>query len=206
MCAPLDLSHPMTGPCLVQNSPADRVPSHGTWLFATGHALDLVPVDDRGRTAPFRLRSLLRPEAPQAFPGFGAPVLAPIGGHVVRAHDAEPDHPAHRGLPSVGYALTQGRRVSDGWAALAGNHIVLRVGGPGLFLALCHLQKGSVQVTVGDVVGTGGLLARCGNSGNSTEPHLHLQVMDGPDPTAAAAIPFTVHGTLPLSGQIVAWD
>ena len=43
------LAYPFSGRWLVQNSPADRVPSHGTDLFGTSHAIDFVPLDASGR-------------------------------------------------------------------------------------------------------------------------------------------------------------
>lgn len=122
---------------------------------------------------------------------------------MVSAHDSVPDHHAHRGLPSLSYALTQRRRLADGWAGLAGNHVIIRVSERGTFVALCHLQRGSVQVSVGEIVRTGQPVGACGNSGNSTEPHLHLQAQDAPDPAAAAAVPFTLQGSVPRNGQIV---
>src|SRR5699024_6486185 len=94
---PIDLAFPFTGRWLTQNSPADRAPSHGTDLFATAKAIDFVPVDERGRTAPMRVGSWLSPEPPDRFPGFGRPIYAPAGGVVVATHDSEPDHDAHRG-------------------------------------------------------------------------------------------------------------
>jgi hypothetical protein len=186
----------------VQNSPANRVPSHGTALFATAHAVDFVPVDDRGRTAPVAVSTWFRPEPPERFPGWGRVVTAPAAGTVVAVHDGEPDHDARRGLPSVGYALTQRRRVADGWAALGGNHVVVRVG-EGAFVALCHLRRGSISVAVGHRVGVGEELGRCGNSGNSTEPHLHVQAMDHPDAGVAAALPVRFDGGLPRNGDVV---
>lgn len=42
------LHYPFTGLWLVQNSPADRVPSHGTTLFASSYAIDFVQVDEQG--------------------------------------------------------------------------------------------------------------------------------------------------------------
>src|SRR5690606_37802388 len=108
---PLDLTYPFRGRWQVRNSPANRVPSHGTDLFATTYAIDFVPVDESGRSAFFGFNSLLRPEPAETFVGFGRPVLAPIAGTVVVVQDDEPDHEAFRGLPSVRYALTQGKRA-----------------------------------------------------------------------------------------------
>src|SRR5690625_6764858 len=67
--APVHLSYPLTGRLLVRNSPADRVPSHGTDLAATSHSIDLVPVDEQGRSSRYTAASFLRPEPPQLFIG-----------------------------------------------------------------------------------------------------------------------------------------
>jgi hypothetical protein len=201
MADPIDVRFPFTGRWVARNSPADRVPSHGTELFASSRAIDFVPVDEAGRTAPFTMRSLVRPEAPERFPGFGRPVLAPAEGVVIAVHDGEPDHAAYRGLPSVRYALTQRERLRDGWRALAGNHVLLEH--RGVVIALCHLQRGSVAVRPSDRVRTGESLGRCGNSGNSTEPHVHVQAMDRADVTHAQPVPLTFTGTLPHNGDVV---
>ncbi|OYO15639.1 peptidase [Enemella evansiae] len=202
MSTALDLAHPFEGRWLVQNSPANRVPSHGTTRFATAYAIDFVPVDEHGRTARFGLSSLLRPESPDHFPGFGRPILAPIAGTVVATHGSEPDHPAHRGLPSVGYALSQGRRAAAGWLALAGNHVFIQTD-RGPVIALCHLQRDSISVAVGDLVTAGEPAARCGNSGNSTEPHLHLQAISTAEVARAQAVSITIGGGLPRNGEFV---
>lgn len=200
--AALMLAYPGTGLWSVRNSPADRVPSHGTTLFATAHAIDLVPVGADGRTAPFGLRALLRPEPADAFPGFGRTVLAPITGVVVSVHGSSPDHPAHRGLPSLGYALMQGRRAAGGWGALAGNHVILRTPG-GEFVALCHLRHGSLRVRSGERVQVGQELGECGNSGNSMEPHVHLQAMTSADASSAEPIPVVLPSGLPRNGSVI---
>lgn len=102
MSSGIDVAFPFTGRWLVQNSPANRVPSHGTTLFGSSYAIDFVPVDDAGHTARFTLESLVRPEPPERFPGFGRPVLAPIDGIVLATYDSESDHSASRGFPSIG--------------------------------------------------------------------------------------------------------
>lgn len=198
----LDLVYPFTGRWLVQNSPANRVPSHGTEAYATAYAIDFVPVDEHGRTAPFTWESLVRQEPAARFPGFGRPLTAPATGVVVGVHDGEPDHGAVRGFPSIGYALTQRSRAAHGWAALAGNHVVIETDAH-QFVALCHLQRGSLKAVVGQRVAVGDELGACGNSGNSTEPHLHLQAMSSPDPSTATAVPITFRGSLPRNKEIV---
>ncbi|CAI9411857.1 M23 family metallopeptidase [Nocardioides sp. T2.26MG-1] len=199
---PVDLAYPFTGRWLTQNSPANRVPSHGTTLFATSFAIDFVAVDAAGRTAPITARSLLRSEAAERFPGFGQPILAPVRGVVVALYDGAPDHDAFRGLPSVGYALTQRRRVAAGWAALAGNHVMIRTDS-GPVVAVCHLRQASIEVQLGQRVRAGEPLARCGNSGNSTEPHVHVQAIDRVGVDGAVAVPITLGGHLPRNGEVV---
>lgn len=200
--APVDLAYPLQGRWLVQNSPADRVPSHGTARFAASYAIDFVPVDESGRSAPIRLWTWLRPEPPERFPGFGRSVLAPVAGEVVGVFDDVPDHAAFRGLPSVGYALSQGRRAAAGWEALAGNHVLIQTVA-GAVVALCHLQQGSVGVARGDQVEVGYVLGRCGNSGNSTEPHVHVQAIDRVEVESATALPITFGGRLPRNGEVI---
>ena len=199
--ASIDLEYPFAGRWLTQNSPANRVPSHGTTMFGTSYAIDFVPVNDTGRTAPITLGSLVRPEPPERFPGFGRPLLAPIGGVVVAAHDAEADHAAYRGVPSIGYALTQRRRAEAGWVALAGNHVL--IDSDGVVVAVGHLQQGSVKVRPGQRVRVGDELGRCGNSGNSTEPHVHVQAIDSRDTQRANAVRLIFRGSLPRNGEIV---
>src|SRR5918995_76764 len=58
-----------------------------------------------------------------------------------------------------------------------------------VYAALAHLRRGSPRVRPGDWVAAGQQLAACGNSGNSTEPHLHFQLMDHPSVLLAAGLP-----------------
>ena len=60
-----------------------------------------------------------------------------------------------------------------------GNHVIVDIGG-GRYAFYAYLKPGSVEVKEGDHVGSGQVLARLGNSGNTTFPHLHFHVMDAP--------------------------
>jgi len=188
---PVILALPLRGSSRVQNSPVNRVPSHGTNAFGSSYAIDLVPVDEHGRSAPRTWRGLVAHEPPEIFVGFGRPILAPVTGTVALVHDREPDHEARRSqLALVPYMLGQRRRARLGAPGLAGNHMVIAIGSDGPFVLLAHLQQGSVQVQPGQPVSVGVPVARCGNSGNSTEPHLHLQVSDSTEWTSAQGLPF----------------
>jgi murein DD-endopeptidase MepM/ murein hydrolase activator NlpD len=191
MVAQTELSLPFTGKWMAQNSPARRVPSHGIDLFGERYAIDFVAVDAHGRTAGIRdWRTAFATEPAERFYAFGRPILAPTDGTVVAVHDGEVDHEGRRSqLALIAYALTQGSRLREGVNALAGNHVIIRVGQ--VFIAIAHLRAGSFRVAVGDDVTTGQPLAECGNSGNSTEPHVHLQVMDSVDLPVARGLPMT---------------
>jgi murein DD-endopeptidase MepM/ murein hydrolase activator NlpD len=122
---------------------------------------------------------------------------------VVALHDGEPDHEAFRGIPSIRYALTQQRRAANGWTGLGGNHVIIGLES-GEFVALCHLQHGSIRVSVGQSVAVGDEMGQCGNSGNSTEPHVHVQAMDAIDLQDARAIPISFQGKgLPRNREVV---
>jgi hypothetical protein len=171
--------------------PARRVPSHGTHFLGQTFAIDFVKVDWRRRTATVRdWRTLLAVEPLDRFLGFGEPILAPADARVVTVHDGEEDHAARRSpLTLIPYALTQGARLRRGLSVVTGNHLTLALGEDGPFVALGHLRRGSVQIRPGDRVEIGQPIAACGNSGNSTQPHVHVQVMDSPDLLACRGLP-----------------
>jgi hypothetical protein len=185
------LALPFEGRWRVENSPARRVPSHGTHLLGTTYAIDFVAVDERGRSGVRRdWRTLVATEPVERFVGFGRPVLAPAGGTVAHVHDGEADHEARRSqLALVGYALGQASRLRQGLASMAGNHVILALRPEGPYVVLAHLRAGSVRVRAGEEVSAGQPVGECGNSGNSTEPHVHVQVMDALDASVAHGVP-----------------
>lgn len=86
-------------------------------------------------------------------------VVAPIAGTIVGAYDDEPDI-----LPDA-----------ENNQSMLGNYIFLRLEETHTYLVLAHLKQGSVQVQVGQYVEEGTPIAQVGNSGSSSEPHLHIQ-------------------------------
>ncbi|GCB47905.1 M23 family metallopeptidase [Streptomyces sp. NL15-2K] len=191
---PIEVAPPVTGRWSAQNSPADRTPSHGTHAYGQTYAIDVVAEPEPGTRPGFHwLWPLARRNS--AFPAFGAPLLAVADGTVVRATDRQRDHLSRTSLLALLYLMILEASVRDlsGVKRIVGNHVVLDLGN-GTYALYAHLQRGSLTVREGDRVTAGQPLARCGNSGNSTEPHLHFQLMDGPDPDTARGIPFTWRG------------
>lgn len=182
---------PFEGWWLSEVSPTRRVPSHGTDLFGTTYAFDFLAVDDDGRTAPARsLRTVFATEPPELFYAFGRPLYSPVAGTVVSVHDGEPDHEARRSmLTLIPYGISQARRIRRGLTAILGNHVIIQVAESSYCVGLVHLQRGSVQASPGDRVWAGDQIGRCGNSGNSTQPHLHIQAMDSSDLYAVKGVP-----------------
>lgn len=73
--------------------------------------------------------------------------------------------------------------------SIGGNMIVVDIGG-GNFAFYAHMRKGSLRVKVGDTVRAGDVIGLLGNTGNTTAPHLHFHVMDGPSPLDANGLPY----------------
>jgi len=194
----VEVAPPVTGRWLALNSPADRVPSHGTRAYGQEYAIDVLVDSDR-RPA-FGWWPLARRNAD--FPTFGRPLLAVADGVVVHASDHRRDHLSRNSYPALAYLFAEGAvRGLGGAGPVVGNHVVLDLGG-GVYALYAHLQRGSLRVREGDRVRTGQELALCGDSGNSSEPHLHFHLMDRADPNLAQGVPFTWRGVgVPAGGE-----
>ncbi|MEU1467303.1 peptidoglycan DD-metalloendopeptidase family protein [Streptomyces sp. NPDC005761] len=138
------------------------------------------------------------------FPAFGAPLLAVADGTVVHASHGRRDHLSRNSVPALIYLMLIEASVRDvlGPGSIVGNHLVLDLG-DGTYAMYAHLRRGSLRVRAGERVRAGQILAECGNSGNSTEPHVHFQLMDDPDLDVAVGIPFTWRGIgVPANGEV----
>ncbi|MBT8263395.1 MAG: peptidoglycan DD-metalloendopeptidase family protein, partial [Bacteroidia bacterium] len=61
-----------------------------------------------------------------------------------------------------------------------GNAVILKTSNDE-YIFYAHFEIGTIKVEKGQIVKKGQYLGNCGNSGNSSEPHLHLHIQDGPD-------------------------
>jgi hypothetical protein len=119
---------------------------------------------------------------PDDFYGFGEPVLAPAPGKIVMAVDHQKDF-----APTVLYSPYQRGKPEDPYEIL-GNYVIIRHRA-NEFSLLAHLQQGSVIVKPNQEVQRGQVIAKCGNSGDSSYPHIHFQVMNGADHFRSAGLP-----------------
>jgi hypothetical protein len=185
---------PVSGSWFAVNSPADRVPSHGLLAYGQSHAVDLVHVPATGRDAgrrPGERRGRSWHPRPESFSGFGRPVLAVADGEVVRVREWQPDARAWLGKAGIGCFMVIGAvRELGGAGAVLGNHVVIRIA-PRRYAVVAHLRRRSVRVRPGDRVRAGQTIAECGNTGNTTEPHVHVQLSDSSHPAFAAGVPMT---------------
>ncbi|RCS71146.1 M23 family peptidase [Brachybacterium alimentarium] len=166
---------PVRGRWMGINSPASAVPSHGVRAYGQAYAIDLVhdPLD------------VPRPEfggpamrAAEEYPAFGRPVHAMLDGTVVRVSDRHRDHRARSNRWGVAWMMLESViREIGGPGFVVGNHVTIR-GDDGVCAMVAHLQRGSVLVQVGERVRAGEQIGSCGNTGNSSEPHVHAQLMD----------------------------
>jgi hypothetical protein len=83
---------------------------------------------------------------------------------------------------------TQQTKLAGGQAAILGESAIIDLGNK-VFAVYAHLKPNSLRVKRGDRVAAGQPIAALGNSGNSTEPHLHFQLCDKPSGMSCAGIP-----------------
>jgi murein DD-endopeptidase len=210
-------------PIATTTPPVISSPLRGSdWYAANGpgnlspHRRALIPIDGKARIAQrFAIDWVqLRPNGEtftgdpkdnQNYRAYGTEVLAVADATVVTTKDGIPQN-----VPGI-----ESRAVPITLETIGGNHIILDLG-HGFFAFYAHLQPGSLRVKVGDRVHRGQVLALLGNSGNSTEPHLHFHVANANSPLGAEGVPYLLdsfeelkpspgqrHNQLPLQNELV---
>lgn len=173
-------------------------PHRSTPLSANGQlyaaqlfAIDWKQVDDQGA---FYTGDKTKNES---YVDYGSEVIAVADGTVVSALDGmEANAPGV--LPAQDPVLGPKLTANN----VDGNHIVMDLGN-GIYAFYAHLIKGSLEVTVGDTVRKGQVLARLGNTGNANASHQHFHLMDGPSVLGSSGLPYVID-TFEYQGQISA--
>ncbi len=122
---------------------------------AQRHAFDIVMTDSTGKT--FRTDGKLNED----YYAFGQKLIAPCDAKVMAVVESVIDNVPGEMNPEQ----------------LTGNSVVLQTA-TGEYLLLAHFKLNSIKVKPGEAVKKGQLLGQCGNSGNSSEPHLHFHIQN----------------------------
>jgi|HubBroStandDraft_6_1064221.scaffolds.fasta_scaffold168267_2 murein DD-endopeptidase len=168
------------------------------WLAAngpsntSGHRRALIPIDGHAAIAQrFAIDWVRLRDDGKTFQGdekdnknylaYGTEALAVADGVVTETKDGIPEN-----IPGE-----NSRAVPITLETVGGNHVILDIGG-GHYAFYAHLQPGSLRVKLGDKVRRGQVVGLVGNSGNSTEPHLHFHVENASSPLGAEGLPYAL--------------
>jgi murein DD-endopeptidase len=168
------------------------------WLAAngpsntSGHRRALIPIDGHAAIAQrFAIDWVRLRDDGKTFQGdekdnknylaYGTEALAVADGVVTETKDGIPENVPGENSRAVPITLE----------TVGGNHVILDIGG-GHFAFYAHLQPGSLKVKLGDKVRRGQVVGLVGNSGNSTEPHLHFHVENASSPLGAEGLPYAL--------------
>jgi len=179
---------------LATNGCCDRITPHrgavlavnGAYRVPERFAIDWIQLDANNRAYEGAKEKLA------SWHYYGAPIYSVADGIVVTLYDGVAEQvpgPHPTGLTT---------------AAIGGNMLVVDIGG-GAYAFYAHLQRGSLKAKLGDRVKAGQVIGLLGNTGNSTAPHLHFHLMDGPSPLNANGIPY-VFRKFTSTGVVVIGD
>lgn len=195
---PVAIDSPIRAAFIAPNTPGSGVPSHGTDKYGETYAIDFVIVDGESPSRkPYR-SSFLRYAASGLdlgdFYGFGESVRSPVDGKVVRVVDGIGERNPVSILGDLANTVRVTRDFESGLAdytVITGNCVFIEYG-RGAYCLLAHLRNGSIRVEENQRIAAGELIAELGHSGNSTMPHLHMQLMDSMDFRIAKGLPFVL--------------
>jgi len=168
----VDYILPFEGKWTVFNGGVGKGISHSWDILPQRYAYDFIIMDDDGKSFSGDNKQL------QSYHCYGKDLLAPADGIVVKISNKHRDS-----------RVTGAKVYCDTWD-IRGNFIVIKHA-ENEFSFFAHLIPGSVTVRKGDKVKQGQVIAKCGNSGNTSEPHLHFQLQTGRSFFASAGLPIS---------------
>jgi murein DD-endopeptidase MepM/ murein hydrolase activator NlpD len=149
---------PFTGEWYVYWGGDTREQNYHVDYGAQQGAFDLVKMDAKGKT--FKTDG----KKNEDYYAFSQPITAPSAGVIIKLQDGLPDN-------------TPGQMDKS---SPLGNHVMIKTNA-GEYLLLAHLKQHSIKVKSGATIKAGQTLGLCGNSGNTSEPHLHFHGQNGPE-------------------------
>ena len=179
MSKPILMQFPLKGEWYSPNTPGSKIPSHGTNRYGTRYAYDFIQVDwTRKGWRAYRvsmMQYLIKGAALEDYYCWGERVYAPCDGMVVVAEDGYAENKKTNLLTDVFKDYKNANYFDpykDNIQCIAGNYMIIQYA-KNVYAALCHLQKDSVQVTVGQYVKAGDYVGNVGHS-EIHLPHIYI--------------------------------
>jgi murein DD-endopeptidase len=163
------------GPSNISGHRRALIPIDGHAAIAQRFAIDWVRLRDDGKTFQGDEKDN------KNYYAYVSEALAVADGVVTEIKDGIPQN-----IPGE-----NSRAVPITLETVGGNHVILDIGG-GHYAFYAHLQPGSLRVKLGDKVRRGQVVGLVGNSGNSTEPHLHFHIENATSPLGAEGLPYAL--------------
>lgn len=177
------ISAPFHGEWAAFNGPSNSSGHRRLVLGLDGHtaigqrfAIDFLQLDSTGSSHHGD------PAKNENYYAYGTQLMAVADGVIAATKDSIPQN-----IPGA-----NSRAVPITMTTVGGNYVAIDIGS-GRYALYAHLQPGSLRVKVGDHVKRGQVIALLGNSGNSTEPHVHFQIADGPTFLSSEGIPYVLN-------------
>ncbi len=169
----VQLSPPLKGKnWFTPNGPANNsihrrviIPLDGTPRVPERFAVDWVKIGENGFTYQGD------PSKNESYHAYKSPIYAAAPGKVIAVKDGIPEN-----TPT-----SKSMAVPINLETIGGNYVMVHLGSH-QYAFYAHLIPGSIKVKTGDILKSGDPIALLGNSGNSTEPHLHFHIIDNEDP------------------------
>jgi len=168
----VDYILPFEGTWTALNGGVSKALSHSWGLVSQRYAYDFVIMDDGGKSFAGDNKNL------QSYFCYGKNLISPADGTVVKVSRKHQDS-----------RVTGTKVYCDTWD-IRGNFVVIKHAEKE-FSVCAHLIPNSITVEVGDRVKQGDVIGKCGNSGNTSEPHLHFQLQSGKSFFTSAGLPIS---------------
>lgn len=177
------ISSPLTGDDWVAaNGPSNTsghrralIPIEGRAYISQRFAIDWVELNPDGKTYQGD------PADNKNYRAYGHEIHSVADGVVTETKDGIPQN-----IPGE-----TSRAVPITLETVGGNHVIVKIG-DGIYAFYAHMQSGSLRVKVGDKVSRGQVLGLVGNTGNSTEPHLHFDICDASSMLGCEGLPYAL--------------
>jgi hypothetical protein len=161
---------PFTGKWTIGNGGFNKKLSHSWGVLSQRYAYDFLIFSDEGKSLSGDNKSI------QSYFCYGKDIISPADGEVVKIRKKRKD------------SYVDGKNIYCDTIDMRGNYIVIKHNDYE-YSHIVHIMQNSIIVKVGDKVNQGQIIAKCGNSGNSSEPHIHFQLQSGKNFLTSATLP-----------------